>query len=167
MQSSDPKKQPAQFVNDVVDVDSTFHLNKAQPGKRKSTPLANLGHKNDVLEAEDSIENAFCETPASRLVPSNVNNLLSEKRKSTSVATSGCDKRAQVKTKDCAETALYDNVTDARYQRCLEELQEIEELDDLEFAKAVNALKDDKNAIAFLTIKGRRRLIWLGSIVRG
>lgn len=50
------------------------------------------------------------------------------------------------------------------YQKCLEELQKLEDLDDIEFAKAVNVLKDDKNAIAFMTIKGPRRLIWLKSL---
>ncbi|XP_057965962.1 uncharacterized protein At2g29880-like [Malania oleifera] len=50
------------------------------------------------------------------------------------------------------------------YQKCLEELQKIEELDDSEFVKAVNVLKDDKNAIAFMTIRGARRLIWLRSL---
>ncbi|XWS40175.1 hypothetical protein CRYUN_Cryun18bG0117900 [Craigia yunnanensis] len=50
------------------------------------------------------------------------------------------------------------------YQKCLEELQHLEELDDAEFTKSVNVLKDDKNAIAFMTIKGPRRLIWLRSL---
>ncbi|XP_010271443.1 PREDICTED: uncharacterized protein At2g29880-like [Nelumbo nucifera] len=50
------------------------------------------------------------------------------------------------------------------YQKCIEELQEILELDDSEFAKAVNVLKEDKNAIAFITIKGPRRLTWLRSL---
>ncbi|GMI83516.1 hypothetical protein like AT2G24960 [Hibiscus trionum] len=50
------------------------------------------------------------------------------------------------------------------YQKCLEELQHLEELDDAEFTKSVNVLKVDKNAIAFMTIKGPRRLIWLRSL---
>ncbi|XVF11222.1 hypothetical protein REPUB_Repub08aG0007600 [Reevesia pubescens] len=50
------------------------------------------------------------------------------------------------------------------YQKCLEELQDLEGLDDTEFVKAVNFLKDDKNAIAFTTIKGPRRLVWLRSL---
>ncbi|MBA0823848.1 hypothetical protein Goarm_020548 [Gossypium armourianum] len=50
------------------------------------------------------------------------------------------------------------------YHKCLEELQHLEELDDSEFTKSVNVLKDDKNAIAFMTIKGPRRLIWLRSL---
>ena len=50
------------------------------------------------------------------------------------------------------------------YQKCLEELQHLKELDDAEFTKSVNVLKDDKNAIAFMTIKGPRRLIWLSSL---
>ncbi|PPS14789.1 hypothetical protein GOBAR_AA05776 [Gossypium barbadense] len=49
------------------------------------------------------------------------------------------------------------------YHKCLEELQHLE-LDDAEFTKSVNVLKDDKNAIAFMTIKGPRRLIWLRSL---
>ncbi|KAF2322749.1 hypothetical protein GH714_030163 [Hevea brasiliensis] len=52
----------------------------------------------------------------------------------------------------------------AVYQKCLEDLQKLEELDDTEFTKAVNVLKDDKNAIAFMTIKGPRRLMWLRSL---
>lgn len=52
------------------------------------------------------------------------------------------------------------------YETCLTELQEIEGLDDFEFVKAVEILKDDKNAIAFMSLKGPRRLIWLKSVCR-
>ncbi|OMO99849.1 hypothetical protein CCACVL1_03578 [Corchorus capsularis] len=63
-----------------------------------------------------------------------------------------------VKVKTTEKESLNDMML---YQKCLEELQDLEGLDDAEFAKAVNALKDDKNAIAFTTIKGPRRLVWL------
>lgn len=174
VQSSEPKKRPPLLVDDIVDVDSTFHVNDTHPKKRKSIASA--------LEAEDSIENAFCEIPsAARVVQNNVNNTLPKKRKSIALTTSGSNKRAQVEAEDCIENALYEipsearfkvvqnNVKDDRalYRRCLEELQGIEELNDREFATAVNVLKDDKNAIAFMTIKGPRRLIWLRSILHG
>lgn len=157
-------------------------MNDAHPKKRKSIALAISGCKDSALEAEDSIENVFCEIPSAvRVVQNNVNNTLPKKRKSIALATSGSNKRAQVEAEDCIENALYEipsearfkvvqnNVKDDRalYQRCLEELQGIEELNDREFATAVNVLKDDKNAIAFMTIKGPRRLIWLRSILHG
>ncbi|XP_042504465.1 L10-interacting MYB domain-containing protein-like [Macadamia integrifolia] len=47
------------------------------------------------------------------------------------------------------------------YDKCLEELQELEGLDDSVFVKAVKFLRDEKNAIAFMTLKGPRRLFWL------
>ncbi|XP_010269913.1 PREDICTED: L10-interacting MYB domain-containing protein-like isoform X2 [Nelumbo nucifera] len=47
------------------------------------------------------------------------------------------------------------------YDRCLEELQELEGLEDSVFVKAVRLLRDEKNAIAFMTLKGARRLLWL------
>ncbi|KAJ4951254.1 hypothetical protein NE237_028086 [Protea cynaroides] len=47
------------------------------------------------------------------------------------------------------------------YDKCLEELQELEGLNDSVFVKAVRLLRDEKNAIAFMTLKGPRRLFWL------
>ncbi|XP_058094584.1 L10-interacting MYB domain-containing protein-like isoform X2 [Magnolia sinica] len=47
------------------------------------------------------------------------------------------------------------------YEKCLEELQMVEGLDDMTFMKAVHILRDEKNAVAFLTLKGPRRLTWL------
>lgn len=87
-------------------------------------------------------------------------------------------KRAHLKIGETIENALFEVFTAAKakakqrnasnsttvYKNCLEELQKLEDLDDNEFAKAVNALKDDKNAIAFMTIKGPRRLTWLRSL---
>ncbi|KAK8567977.1 hypothetical protein V6N12_006544 [Hibiscus sabdariffa] len=40
----------------------------------------------------------------------------------------------------------------------------LEELDDTEFTKSVNILKDNKNAITFLTIEGPQRLLWSRSL---
>lgn len=166
MQSSDPNNQPSLLVYDKVDL--AFCVNNTQPQERNSTPFGTSALKDCTLEAEDSIENVLCESPAAaRIVHGTVNKKLPKKRKSTGAAISGCNKRAQVETDDCTGNASYDNVKDERalYQRCLEELQRIEELNDSEFATAVNLLKDEKNAIAFLTIKGPRRVIWLRSIL--
>ncbi|KAF2302023.1 hypothetical protein GH714_031526 [Hevea brasiliensis] len=50
------------------------------------------------------------------------------------------------------------------YQKCLEELPKLEELNDTEFTKAINVLKGDKNATAFMTIRGPRRVMLLKSL---
>ncbi|KAJ9189593.1 hypothetical protein P3X46_000867 [Hevea brasiliensis] len=50
------------------------------------------------------------------------------------------------------------------YQKCLEELPKLEELNDIEFTKAINVLKGDKNATAFMTIRGPRRVMLLKSV---
>lgn len=150
---------------------------------RKSVFLANSEYdKSPQVEAEDSLENALDESPSaatSKGMPKNVNESQYKKKKLNSVATSGYYKRPQFEAQDSIENALeespfaarfegeQENLNNARaiYQRCLEELQRIDELDDSEFSKAVCALKDDKNAIAFMTIRGPRRLIWLRSIL--
>ncbi|KAK8987295.1 hypothetical protein V6N11_027051 [Hibiscus sabdariffa] len=63
------------------------------------------------------------------------------------------------------ETAIYDMFSTVKlralqldassertlYQKCREELQHLEELDDAEFTNFINVLKDNKNAIAFMT----------------
>ncbi|KAK9286609.1 hypothetical protein L1049_015466 [Liquidambar formosana] len=107
-----------------------------------------------------------------------INDTPPKKRKSIAGTTSGRKKRACNKVGNEIENAFYEMFSAAKfnavqknrlnektiYQKCLEELQKLEELDDLEFTKAVNVLKDDKNAIAFMTIKGPRRLTWLRSL---
>lgn len=101
-----------------------------------------------------------------------------KKRKSEAPTMSGRKRRTCYKARETIENALYEMFCSANlkaaqrkalnektlYQKCLEELQGLEELDDVEFTRAVNILKDDKNAVAFLTIKGPRRLIWLRSL---
>ncbi|XP_027355449.1 uncharacterized protein LOC113865234 [Abrus precatorius] len=107
-----------------------------------------------------------------------INDMLTKKHKFSNPAESIRKKRAHLKIGETIENTLYEVFTAAKskakqrnasnsttmYKNCLEELQKLEELDDNEFAKAVNALKDDKNAIAFITIKGPRRLTWLRSL---
>lgn len=107
-----------------------------------------------------------------------INDTLPKKRKSVGPAASGRKKKAYYNISETIENALYEMFSAATfkaaqrnslnektlYQKCLEDLQKLEELDDIEFANAVNVLKDDKNAIAFMTIKGPRRLIWLRSL---
>jgi hypothetical protein len=108
------------------------------------------------------------------------NNIQHKKRKSFAPTSSGRKKRAcfAYKVGETIENALYGFFSAAKlnamqknasneltlYQKCLEDLQQLEELDDTEFTKAVNVLRDDKNAVAFMTIKGRRRLTWLRSL---
>ncbi|QHN99337.1 hypothetical protein HN51_034501 [Arachis hypogaea] len=106
-----------------------------------------------------------------------INNLRIKKNKFVSPSESFRKKRAHCKFGETIENVLYEVFTAAKckakqrneanatmYKNCLVELQKLEELDEFEFAKAVNALKDDKNAIAFMTIKGPRRLTWLRSL---
>lgn len=110
-----------------------------------------------------------------------INYIQPRKRKSDCPTMSSRKKRACYKVGEMIENALYEMFSAANlkgaqrnamnektlYQKCLEELQKLEELDDTEFTKAVNVLKDDKNAIAFMTIKGPRQLIWLRSLWQG
>ncbi|KAK1352335.1 hypothetical protein POM88_053599 [Heracleum sosnowskyi] len=137
---------------------------------RKSVFLATSGYdKSPQVNAEDSIENALDESPfaaTSKGMQKTANESQYKKNKLNSVATSGYYKRPEFEAQDRFK-GVQENLNDARaiYQRCLEELQKIDELDDSEFLKAVCALKDDKNAIAFMTIRGPRRLIWLRSIL--
>ncbi|KAK2985217.1 hypothetical protein RJ640_010506 [Escallonia rubra] len=49
----------------------------------------------------------------------------------------------------------------ALYKNCIEDLLKLNNLNQTEFLKAVRALKDDKNAIAFMTMKGHPRLAFL------
>ncbi|KAJ7001447.1 hypothetical protein NC653_011768 [Populus alba x Populus x berolinensis] len=107
-----------------------------------------------------------------------VNDRHLKKRKSIGPSASGHKKRACENIGETLENALYEmfsaftfkaiqrNASNekAMYQKCLEELQKVDEFDDTEFVKAVNVLRDDKNAIAFMTIKGPRRLMWLRSL---
>ncbi|TKY67679.1 hypothetical protein E2542_SST10574 [Spatholobus suberectus] len=108
-----------------------------------------------------------------------INDVLTKKHKFINPSESIRKKRTHLKIGETLEHTLYEVFTAAKskakqrnasnsttmYKNCLEELQKLEELDDNEFAKAVNALKDDKNAIAFMTIKGPRRLTWLRRIL--
>lgn len=107
-----------------------------------------------------------------------INDMQPKKRKCVAFTASGRKKRAYYNASETIENAVYEMISAATfkaaernvlsektlYQKCLEDLQNLEELDDTEFMKAVNVLKDDKNAIAFMTIKGLRRLIWLRSL---
>ncbi|XP_012081739.2 uncharacterized protein At2g29880 isoform X1 [Jatropha curcas] len=107
-----------------------------------------------------------------------INDTQPRKRKPGVASASGRKKRGCDNVGETLENALYEmfsaatlravqrNVLNEKtmYQKCLEELQKLQELNDTEFTKAVNVLKDDKNAIAFMTIKGPRRLIWLRSL---
>lgn len=107
-----------------------------------------------------------------------INDTQSKKRKSLIPSSSNRKKRVCDNVGETFENALYEIFSAATlkavrrnksneksmYQKCLEELQKLEELDDTEFTQAVNVLKDDKNAIAFMTIRGPRRLIWLRSL---
>ncbi|KAK8625173.1 hypothetical protein V6N13_090049 [Hibiscus sabdariffa] len=101
-----------------------------------------------------------------------------KKRKPVPPRASAHKKRVCYDVGETIETAIYDMFSAVKwralqidasnertlYQKCLEELQHLEELDDAEFTNSVNVLKDDKNAMAFMTIKGPRRLIWLRSL---
>jgi hypothetical protein len=49
------------------------------------------------------------------------------------------------------------------FAQCLNELQQLDGLDENSMINAVTVLKDDKNATAFLTLKGTLRLAWLHS----
>ncbi|KAK7285256.1 hypothetical protein RJT34_20021 [Clitoria ternatea] len=108
-----------------------------------------------------------------------INDMLAKKHRFINPAESIRKKRAHLKIGETIENTLYEVFTVAKskakqrnassnsitmYKNCLEELQKLEELDDNKFVKAVNSLKDDKNAIAFMTIKGPRRLTWLRSL---
>ncbi|XP_058100558.1 NAC domain containing protein 50-like [Magnolia sinica] len=53
------------------------------------------------------------------------------------------------------------------YATCLEELQQLEGLDDVDLVQAVEVLKDLKNAVAFMTLRGTLRLNWLRMKCRG
>lgn len=123
----------------------------------------------------------FDDTPDSdslNRIDDNDDDIHRKKRKSEAPTMSGRRRRPCYKVRETIESALYEMFCAANlkamqrnalnektmYQKCLEELQKLEELDDLEFTRAVNALKDDKNAVAFMTIKGPRRLIWLRSL---
>ncbi|KAB2097517.1 hypothetical protein E1A91_A01G180100v1 [Gossypium mustelinum] len=100
-----------------------------------------------------------------------------KKRKSEAPRASAHKKRVCYDAGEPIENAIYEMFSAVKmralqrdassertlYHKCLEELQHLE-LDDAEFTKSVNVLKDDKNAIAFMTIKGPRRLIWLRSL---
>ena len=101
-----------------------------------------------------------------------------KKRKSVAPRASAHRKRVCYDAGETIENAIYEMFSAVKlkalqrdasnektfYQKCLEELQHLKELDDAEFTKSVNVLRDDKNAIAFMTIKGPRRLIWLRSL---
>lgn len=134
MRSSDPTNLPAHLVDATPDSDSIVRVNETQPKKRKSCAPMTQG---------------------------------------------GRRQRACYDVGGTIENALYEMFSTARlealqrtnasgdiifYGKCLEELQKLEELDDGEFIKAVNVLKDDKNAVAFMKIKGPRRLVWLRSL---
>ncbi|XWS62657.1 hypothetical protein CRYUN_Cryun06bG0029500 [Craigia yunnanensis] len=101
-----------------------------------------------------------------------------KKRKSVAPRASAHRKRVCYDAGERIENAIYEMFSAVKlkalqrdasnertlYQKCTEELQHLEELDDAEFTKSVNVLNDDKNAIAFMTIKGARHLIWLRSL---
>eukprot|EP00262_Sarcandra_glabra_P015579 TRINITY_DN4829_c0_g1_i1.p1 TRINITY_DN4829_c0_g1~~TRINITY_DN4829_c0_g1_i1.p1 ORF type:complete len:517 (-),score=80.66 TRINITY_DN4829_c0_g1_i1:227-1693(-) len=107
-----------------------------------------------------------------------VENLQRNKRRSTTPTTSCHERRMRTSTETKIADAFQEMVSYSKlramqdlgsnekfsYEKCLEELQQMEDLNDKEFVNAVNILKDEKNAIAFLSLKGPRRLTWLKSM---
>ncbi|KAL5788829.1 hypothetical protein ACOSP7_005778 [Xanthoceras sorbifolium] len=134
VRSSDPTNVPTQIVDGTLDSDSIVRIHDSVPRKRKSVAQTASGRK----------KRAFCNTSETI-----IENALYE-------MFSAATFKAVQRTSMSEEKTLY--------QKCLEDLQKLEELDDNEFTKAVNVLKDDKNAIAFMTVIGPRRLIWLRSL---
>ncbi|XP_041010143.1 uncharacterized protein At2g29880-like [Juglans microcarpa x Juglans regia] len=134
VRSSEPSNLPTQVVDGTLDSDSIIHVNDMQPKKRKSFAMTALGRKKRACYAYKAGET--------------IENALYEIF-------------SAAKFKAMQRNASNENTL---YQKCLEDLQQLEELDDSEFTKAVNVLRDDKNAIAFMTIKGPRRLTWLRSL---
>ncbi|KAG7978191.1 hypothetical protein I3843_05G071800 [Carya illinoinensis] len=134
VRSSEPSNLPTQVVDGTLDSDSIIHVNDMQHKKRKSFAMTALGRKKRACYAYKAGET--------------IENALYEIF-------------SAAKFKAMQRNASNENTL---YQKCLEDLQQLEELDDTEFTKAVNVLRDDKNAIAFMTIKGPRRLTWLRSL---
>lgn len=134
VRSSEPTNLPTQVVDGALDSDSIIRTNDIQHKKRKSFAPTASGRKKRACFAYE--------------VGEAIENALYEIFSATKL------------------NAIQRNASNELtfYQKCLEDLQQLEELDDTEFAKAVNVLRDDKNAVAFMTIKGHRRLTWLRSL---
>ncbi|KAJ6402955.1 hypothetical protein OIU84_014962 [Salix udensis] len=145
---------------------------EARPFRRKSFPL--YKQMSIIFEGE-RVAGKF-QLPNG--APFRVHDRQLKKRKSIGPSASGRKKRACENIGETLENALSEmfsaftfkamqrNASNEKavYQKCLEQLQKLDEFDDTEFVKAVNVLRDDKNAIAFMAIKGPRRLMWLRSL---
>ncbi|KAK9987805.1 hypothetical protein SO802_028044 [Lithocarpus litseifolius] len=164
--------------------------NEARPSRRKSFPL--YKQMSIIFEEEGNSNTETVRSSEPTNLPTQIvdgtldsgsivriNNTQPKKRKSFAPTASGHKKRAYAyKVGETIENALYEIFSATKfkamqrneynektmYQKCLEDLQKLEQLDDTEFTEAVNVLMDDKNAIAFMTIKGPRRLTWLTSL---
>jgi hypothetical protein len=134
VRSSEPTNLPTQVVDGALDSDSIIGTNDIQHKKRKYFSPTASSRKKRACFAYK--------------VGETIENVLYE--------IFSAAKLNAMQRNASSETTLY--------QKCLEDLQQLEELDDTEFTKAVNVLRDDKNAIAFMTIKGPRRLTWLRSL---
>ncbi|XP_065868025.1 uncharacterized protein At2g29880-like [Euphorbia lathyris] len=134
VRSSEPVNLPTQAVEGTLDSDSIIGINYTKTRKRKSDTPSACGHRRRVCEHN---------------IGETLERILYEML-STATLIRGVERNV------LPEKTMY--------EKCLEDLQKLEELDDTEFSKAVSALKDDKNAMAFMKIKGPRRLIWLRSL---
>ncbi|XAR72715.1 hypothetical protein NMG60_11019451 [Bertholletia excelsa] len=131
-----------------------------------------LGGVLAVTEERNSITEKQCSLPPQVLTGAlssdstfHLTDTRPKKRKAV-IPTTGVDKTESLLYETLSATRvkpLQINVLDVKtlHQKCLQELQSVEESDDLEFTKTVNVLGDDTNTIAFMTIKGPGRLIWL------
>ncbi|KAM7510039.1 hypothetical protein LguiB_008914 [Lonicera macranthoides] len=55
----------------------------------------------------------------------------------------------------------------SKYEKCINDLQNMEELNKNEILKSLSILRDEKNAIAFLKLKGPLRLAFLSALRSG
>ncbi|ERN16559.1 hypothetical protein AMTRI_Chr11g96540 [Amborella trichopoda] len=97
------------------------------------------------------------------------------KRKFVLPTSSNCGKRARKDIGEIMLQTLQEMAANSRFRasqvaeasseqelkKCIEELQSMEGLDDGLFVRACKMLKDEKNAVIFMTLKGDRRLLWV------
>ncbi|KAM7479048.1 hypothetical protein LguiA_027261 [Lonicera macranthoides] len=101
-----------------------------------------------------------------------------KKHKLEHAITSSSRKKPRLKTGDKIANAFFEMASASKiraeqkveangfskYEKCVDDLQNMEELNEEEILKSLSALRDEKNAIAFLRLKGPLRLAFLRSL---
>ncbi|ERN16562.1 hypothetical protein AMTRI_Chr11g153530 [Amborella trichopoda] len=161
------------FGNSTADNQQNHHGEKMEEAPRVRRAL-----QPPVIFTDDDVATLDSESDESSCSREDMNALdQGNKRKFEILSPSHCDKKARKMDKLMVE-ALQEMADSLRFRtsrtvgpsskqelkNCIEELQAMKDLDDQLFGKACKMLKDEKNAVIFMTLKGHHRLLWVNEM---